>query len=69
MALSEEEKEELLRKRAMEYFNNPENFETDLSKEILENLEGMLEDTHPSTIEKLHLAIMKLIEDNTDYEG
>ena len=69
MALTPEQKEELMRKRAAEYFNNPANFETDLSKEILEHLEGMLEDTHPSTIEKRHMAIMKLIEENTDYEG
>ena len=62
MALSEEEKEELLRKRAMEYFNNPENFEEDLSTEILKVLEEQLEDTHPSTIEKLHMLIMELIQ-------
>jgi len=67
MALSEEQKEELLRKRAMEYFNNPDNFETDLSQEILNNLEGVLKDTHPSTIEILHMSIMQLIVDNTDY--
>jgi len=66
--MNEQEKEELLRQRAIEHFNNPANFETDLSKEILENLEGMLEDTHPSTIEKLHMAIMQLIIDNTDYQ-
>ena len=62
MALSEEEKEEVLRKRAMEYFNNPENFEEDLSTEILKVLEEQLEDTHPSTIEKLHMLIMELIQ-------
>jgi len=69
MALTPEQKEELMRKRAAEYFNDPANFETDLSQEILNDLEGMLKDTHPSTIEKLHMSIMKLIEDNTDYEG
>lgn len=69
MALTPEQKEELMRKRAAEYFSNPANFETDLSKEILNNLEGMLEDTHPSTIEKLHMAIMQLIVDYTDYTG
>jgi len=69
MALTPEQKEELMRKRAVEYFNDPANFETDLSKEILNNLEGMLEDTHPSTIEKLHMAIMQLIVDYTDYTG
>lgn len=69
MALTPEQKEELMRKRAAEYFNDPANFETDLSKEILKELEGMLEDTHPSTIEKLHMAIMQLIVDNTDYTG
>ena len=62
MALSEEEKEELLRKRAMEFFNDPENFEEDLSTEILKVLEEQLEDTHPSTIEKLHMLIMELIQ-------
>ena len=67
--MNEQEKEELLNKRAMEYFNNPDNFETDLSEEILENLEGVLEDTHPKTIEMLHMAIMQLIIDNTDYAG
>ena len=66
--MNEQEKEELLRKRASEFFNNPDNFETNLSKEILDNLEGMLPDTHPSTIEKLHMAIMQLIKDNTDYQ-
>jgi len=69
MELTPEQREELMRKRAAEYFSNPANFETDLSKEILNNLEGMLEDTHPSTIEKLHMAIMQLIVDNTDYTG
>tara|TARA_R100000482_G_C5056073_1_gene114913 strand:+ start:370 stop:579 length:210 start_codon:yes stop_codon:yes gene_type:complete len=69
MALTPEQKEELMRKRAAEYFNDPANFETDLSEAILNDLEGMLKDTHPSTIEKLHMSIMKLIEDNTDYEG
>ena len=62
MALSEEEKEEVLRKRAMEFFNDPENFEEDLSTEILKVLEEQLEDTHPSTIEKLHMLIMELIQ-------
>jgi hypothetical protein len=69
MALTEEQKEELLRKRAMEFFNNPDNFESDLSQEILNELETQLEDTHPSTIEKLHMAIIQIVINNTDYEG
>ena len=44
MALTPEQKEELLRKRAMEFFNDPENFEEDLSTEILKVLEEQLED-------------------------
>jgi len=62
MALTPEQKEELLSKRAMEFFNDPENFEEDLSTEILKVLEEQLEDTHPSTIEKLHMLIMQLIQ-------
>lgn len=62
MALTPEQKEELLKKKAMEFFNNPENFEEDLSTEILKVLEEQLEDTHPSTIEKLHMLIMQLIQ-------
>jgi hypothetical protein len=69
MALTEEQKEELLRKRAMEFFNNPDNFESDLSQEILNELETQLKDTHPSTIEKLHMAIIQIVINNTDYEG
>lgn len=67
MALTEEQKEELLKKRAIEFFNNPDNFEQDLSQDILSLLEEQLPDTHPSTIEKLHMGIIQLVESNTDY--
>ena len=66
--LSKKEREILMRQRAMEFFNNPENFEQDLSKDILSLLEEQLPDTHPSTIEKLHMGIIQLVENNTDYK-
>ncbi len=63
MAFSEEEKKARMAERA----KNMDLSTPDLADEILNELESQLKDTHHSTIENLHVAIVQLIVDNTDY--
>ena len=65
--MDEKEKARIMEERAKEFFKNFDSSETYLADEILTNLETMLGDTHPITIEKLHIAIMELIVEHTDY--